>query len=269
MIRIYNIIFVLLYIINIPSYINAELQVDLEFKTDSYVAFKDGFNFEGELNLNKPYLFVSLGCNCWPALAMRAHELRGTAFPFDWLLTPDNIGLVTCLNEKFNNFWNKSYLIRCVNSFTRIPTDIENNYYNFRFTHDWPFNHQVNNERYKEQLESMEIKYTRRIARFESLKNFTGKVFFLRSFQVDPNYQGEYGWNKEKAQNLQNSLRRFFPELDFILVILSYTDPDISEIGDLNGIKEYKIRNSTSHNFFQTVEKEYKQMFTELVAEFG
>ncbi len=258
---IYTIIFLFL-VANIYNPIKAH-----EFDFEAYSDFltKSYFHVEGELSLDKPYIFVSLGCNCWPALAFRAHGLRDTAFPFDWLLTLDDRGLVACLEEKFENFWNESYLIRDFNSFTKLPTDIEHSYYNFRFTHDWPYNNHTSNERYSEQLAFMKTKYTRRIARFGLLRNFTGKVFFVRSYQVDPNYQGEYGWNRQKAQKLHNALKRFFPELNFTLIILSYTNPTIPEIGDLEGVQEYKIRNSTSSNFFQTVDREYKQMFAELL----
>lgn len=260
---IYNSIFFLLFVVNIYNPIKA---YELDFEAYYNFLIKSYFHNEGELSFDKPYIFVSLGCNCWPALALRAHGLRDTAFPFDWLLTPDDRGLVRCLEEQFDNFLNESYLIRELNGYTKVPTDIEHRYYNFRFTHDWPYNNNhTNNERYAEQLAFMKSKYTRRITRFDHLRNFTGKVFFLRAHQVDPHYQGAYGWNKEKTQNLYNALKRFFPELNFTLIILSYTDPTIPEIGDLKGVKEYKIRNSTSGNFFQTVDREYKQMFTELL----
>lgn len=218
------------------------------------------FNFEGQINYDAPYLFVSLGCTCWTAQALRAHGLRNAAFPFDWLLTRDNEKFIMCLNEDFEHFLNPLYLLRSKTS----TTDIENNYYNFQFTHDWPFNKDLRDspERYNEQIQFITSKYSRRINRFKSLNNFQGKVFFIRCCRTDYNYEGEWGWNAKNAQNLNNALKKLFPNLNFTLAILSCTDPSISEIGDIPEVKEYKIANLTGENF-----AEYRSIFLDLIAE--
>lgn len=216
------------------------------------------FEFEGDIHFNKPYLFVSLGCNCWQAQALRlkAHSLRDAAFPFDWLFTRDNNRLIKCLDENFKYFNDETCFIRCPGT----RTDVENTYYNFIFTHDWPPSCNPNNkDGYKKQLEFIKNKYTRRIKRFNNIRNFNGKVFFIRCFQTDPNYIGEYGWNAQNAINLNNALKRFFPDLNFTLVIVSCTDPNVSEIGNIDGIKEYKITNLTADNF-----SAYDDMYAEL-----
>ena len=215
------------------------------------------FEFDGGIHFNKPYLFVSLGCNCWQAQALRAHSLRDAAFPFDWLFTLDNDCLIRCLDEKFKNFFKESY-------FLRDGSNLENTYYKFKFTHDWPYGSlPVNAERYQGQLAFMKVKYTRRIARFDNIRFFKGKVFFMRCLKTDPNYKGEWGWNAQSARNLKDALRRFFPELNFTLVIVSCTDKTVSEIGNIDGVKEYKISDLTAENF-----KTYKTMFMDLIAEF-
>ncbi len=216
------------------------------------------YHFEGQTNYNAPYLFVSLGCTCWPAQALREHGLRDVAFPFDWLLTRNNEKFILCLNENFENFLNYSYFIRSPR------TSIENTYYDFQFTHDWPFHDERDSQaRYNEQLQFITAKYTRRINRFKNINDFQGKVFFIRCWQTDYNYKGKWGWNAKNTQDLNSALKKLFPNLNFTLVILSCTDPSISEIGDLPEIKEYKIANLTGENFI-----EYKSIFLDLIAEF-
>jgi hypothetical protein len=189
------------------------------------------FEFDGSINYDKPYLFVSLGCNCWQAQALRgkAYSLRDAAFPFDWLVTLDTDLLIKCLDEKFKNFCEESCFIRYGD------THVENTYYNFKFTHDWPYGVLPDTkERYKRQLEFIKKKYERRIARFDSLRAFKGKVFFMRCFQVDPHFKGESGWNAQNALNLNNALKRFFPELNFTLVVVSCTEKTVPEIGNID-----------------------------------
>lgn len=220
----------------------------------------ENFEFDGGINFNKPYLFVSLGCNCWQAQALRskAHGLRDAAFPFDWLLTFNNDLVIKCLDEKFKHFCDASQLRRYG------KTHVENIYYNFQFTHDWAYRDEKDSpQRYKEQLEFIKNKYTRRINRFDSIRDFKGKVFFVRCLQVDPKYKGENGWNAQNAINLNNALRRYFPDLNFTLVIVSCTDLAVSEIGYIPGIKEYKVKDLTAENFTT-----YYTMYKDLVAEF-
>ena len=221
--------------------------------------FGTEFEFEGDIQFTKPYLFVSLGCNCWQAQAMRsirAHGLRDAAFPFDWLFSLNNNGLVKCLNENFENFFNESYIQRY------NLTYLDNTYYDFKFTHDWPFyDLNVTEERHIKQLEYIKKKYTRRIKRFRNLNSYNGKVFFIRCFQTHPDYKGEWGWNAQNACNLNEALKRFFPNLNFTLVVVSCTDAAISEIGNLEGVKEYKISDLINDNFAA-----YDIMFKELLA---
>lgn len=230
------------------------------------------FEFDGSINFDKSYVFVSLGCNCWQAQALRlkAHSLRDAAFPFDWLFTFDNDCLIKCLDEKFKYFFDESCFTRCpgklVDSYLSIPLrqiDLVNTYYNFIFTHDWPYLEQYSKERHQGQLEFIQKKYSRRIARFDNLRYFKGKVFFIRCFQLNPKYKGEWGWNAQKAKNLNEALKRFFPALNFTLVVVSCTDPSVSEIGSIDGIKEYKIADLTANNF-----NAYDAMYAELLAEF-
>lgn len=216
------------------------------------------FNFEGDILFTNPYLFVSLGCNCWQAQALRSKQfgLRDAAFPFDWLFTNKNDKLIKCLDEKFEYFSDPTCFVRYAG------THVKNERYSFKFTHDWPYKtKQITNARHNGQLNFIKEKYERRIARFNNIKKFKGKVFFIRCFQTNPNYQAEPGWNAQKAQDLHDALKRYFSKIDFTLVIVSCTDPNVSEIGDIPDIKEYKIRNLTAPNF-----AEFEFMYNDLLA---
>lgn len=213
------------------------------------------FTFEADEDQAQPYLFVSLGYNCWPAQALRdrSFSLRDAAYPFDWLLTPDCDSLVKCLDENFKSFTEAS----CFERYD--DTHVENTHYKFKFSHDWPYHGLFQSpEQHTGQLEHIKNKYTRRIERFRQLKNFKGKVFFLRCF---PDNTGTYGERREDTINLNNALKRFFPKLSFTLVIESYTNPAISEIGEIEGVKEYKIKDLVSNNF-----QDCAFMFEDLIA---
>lgn len=229
----------------------------------------EDFEFEGNVNSNKPYALISLGCNCWQAQALRtedtlelndtdfakifkANGLRDAAFPFDWLLTLDNDKLIQCLDERFQYFNEESYFVR----YDKIC--LENTRYNFKFTHDWPYDGvQLTPERHKGQLAFIKNKYTRRIARFEKLSNFKGKVFFIRAFSADSDY------NDQSSQKLYEALKRFFPDLNFTLVIINWSKHSIFKVTQNEWIKEYRITELTNFTLL------YPDIYKDLLHEFA
>jgi hypothetical protein len=212
----------------------------------------EDFEFEGNVSCGKPYIFVSLGHSCFQAQATRvkdekdsisfceylnnekepdgtrANGLRDAAFPFDWLTSNDVDKLILCLDEKFKHFLDESCFVR------ESLHSLENVRYGLRFTHDWPYqgNH-LDDERHKGQMAYIRQKYARRIARFESLKNYKGKVFFMRSYNFTPDYQNQ------SSRKIRDALRRFFPALNFTLVIVNWTSNSIFKDGLIEGVKEY------------------------------
>lgn len=207
--------------------------------------------------LKKNVTFVSLGNNCWTAQALRAAGLRDRAFPFDWLFSLDNEGLNRALDDDFQNFTNSDFF--SPDNYDCIS--VRNNYYGVVFTHDWPFSdHQMSPDRYNYHLDVIKTKYDRRIARFRQLREYSGKAFFFRTFSTHPDFKGEYGWNTEKAKKLKSSLDRYFPNLDFTLVILSCSDENIPEIDTIDGVLEYKISELR-------IQDKYLPMFNELLTQ--
>ena len=200
-------------------------------------------------------IFVSLGNKCWTAQALQLYKLRECSFPFDWLLTLDDDGLNRALDEDFAYFTDKD----CFSPNDYHPIAVGNNHYGMIFTHDWPFpNNELTEERYHQHLDIIKVKYQRRIERFRKLRNYKGKVFFFRTFSTYSDIIGEYGWNAEKVKKLKACLDHYFPNLDFTLVILSCSDPDISEIGEVKGVMEFKIKELY-------IQENYLNMFTQLL----
>jgi hypothetical protein len=235
----------------------------------SSVMIAEMYDFEGDVSFNKPYMFVSLGHNCWQAQATRvkeglesislaedecvsndhesgktrAHGLRDAAFPFDWLTIYDVNKLILCLDERFKYFNDESCFVR-----EARQIDLENVRYGCRFTHDWPYSGMhLDGERHKGQLDYIKQKYERRIARFEGLKNYKGKVFFMRSFAYGSDYQND------STLKLRDALRRFFPDLNFTLVIINHSSDSIFKAGNIEGVKEYFRSDLTDFGAYSSI----------------
>ena len=210
-------------------------------------------------------LMVSLGSHCEVGLQLKKHQLRKTAFPFDWLLTLNHERFIALLEDDFQFFLDERYLYYPFNR----PTRVEDCYYEIEFCHDWPFfDFWTNPERIREQLDLMKTKYQRRISRFKDLRQYTGKVFFIRAAyhsKIDQHlYFSNENQNKitsAQAFGLKAALDRFFPDLDFTLVILNYSDQIDSFINEEGGILEFAIRKSH-------LAEDYEELFKSLVLQF-
>jgi len=178
-------------------------------------------------------LFVSLGSQCDTAVMLRENHLRFAAFPFDWILTRDHEGFLLILDTDFCFFVDESSLYRIPD----YPQILDNAIYKIQFRHDWPFEDMsVNESRYQQQIAHMKDKYERRIARFRDLRNFEGKVFFIRTAGVE-------SIDEKKAKQILSSLTSYFPLLDFTLVIVNYREEHIPQFDD-EEILEFKIGKS-------------------------
>jgi len=134
--------------------------------------------------------------------------------------------LIAALDEDFGYFIDEGHLFQNPSALWMI----ENRTYHIEFRHDWSFpDFTITPERCKTQLEEMKSKYTRRIERFRQLRNFRGKVVFIRVAQ-DVTYGGPtYWWHEgeervtaEQAIEIRDAISRFFPELDFTLAIVNF-----------------------------------------------
>ncbi len=178
------------------------------------------------LNALTSPLFVSLGADCLTASMMQLFGKRQAAFPLDWLVTMDDEGLIHLLNNNFQDFTNRAHLIaHPINS-----DKLVHYHYHIEFVHDWTSDY-WQKTRYQEEFEKFQIKYQRRIERFQQLANYKGKVIFIRLlrpvhlppelfwFDFSPNED-----EKDYSFSLYAALRRLFPHLDFKLIVVIKTD---------------------------------------------
>ena len=209
------------------------------------------------LNLDQGVTLVSLGSSCEIAIQMQDHHLRKAAFPFDWLLTCNHDPSISLLENDFAFFLDDQYLIQHPVS----PYVIENCYYKVEFRHDWPSPELRDSATcYSQQLQEMRVKYARRINRFRDLAHYPGKVFFIRTAydpQNDPNlYWGMEGIEQitaQEAQELKDVLERYFPSLDFTLIIVNYIENNVKSINCIDKVVEFKISKHNKHSYYTNI----------------
>jgi hypothetical protein len=203
-------------------------------------------------NMTRGVIFVSLGCDCFIAKALRHWRLRNAAFPFDWNFSLFLDKVIKLIDEDFRFFFTRDFGHQSC-------CGCKGNLYSVEFCHDNPFYDPADPE-----TTEIMLKYERRIERFRSLRFYPGKVIFMR--QAYDNFQwpnAEFGRrigkiDKEEALALRDSLRRYFPGLDFLLVIINLDNAGVPPITDIENVIEYKI--GSFHKFGS-----YRAIFEELM----
>lgn len=179
-------------------------------------------------------LFVSLGSHCEVAANIRHNTLRMQAFPFDWIGTSHHEKFLELLDNDFAFFLDESVMFQYPEN---LPT-FNNTYYGIRFRHENPSDPTISFTQY---LTEISAKYEPRIKRFRELKNFLGKVFFIRAALDSQDYLSII--SKEQQKTLRAALDRFFSPLNFTLVIINYSEENkYKELELQDGIIEFKIR---------------------------
>lgn len=181
-------------------------------------------------------IFVSLGSVCEVAHALRACNLRKAAFPFDWITTIDSEGFLEILRDNFKYFLDE----KCFKVADKGPGQILQTFYRLEFLHEGDFRGDL----YAPTMQKLQTKYQRRIDRFRKLSEYKGKVFFLRTCYLHSmTDHHRYFFCADNLEitdkyslELYSILKRFFPQLDFSLIIINN-----DSTGDL---KEEKRLNS-------------------------
>lgn len=167
----------------------------------------------------KEPLFVSLGSTCATAHMHRECGIRKAAFPFDWIISFDGEKLIDIFEEDFLHFLDTDVL-------EISGQALLNTYYHLEFLNegDW--------EDAAYSIKEFSLKCQRRIHRFRELANYQGKVFFVRTacphalsdphriWRVKENIHITY----EYAEKLYQTLKAYFPKLDFELIIMNGYD---------------------------------------------
>lgn len=172
--------------------------------------------------LSEDILFVGLGSYCESADILRSCGVRKAAFPFDWILSTDGKKLIEIMDDDFSHFLEEAYLVPAKSS----NTVLLQTFYHMEFHHEglWHGDPDV----LVQNREKLIKKYQRRVERFRQLKDYQGKVVFVRfanKYSLEPNVFYRCRENLEitdaSALNLYSALKRYFPELNFYLMIVN------------------------------------------------
>lgn len=220
-------------------------------------------DIDNALNSIESPLFVSLGSHCEASGLLRENKLRKVAFPFDWMETSNTEKFLTIFQDDFRYFLDQRYFVRN----PRNPWFIEHTYYHIEFRHDGPpaeFMEHPN--RYAIQFEHIDKKYARRITRFRQIRNYEGKVVFIRTafdFNNDPYaYWGSPEDGRityEQALALKLTLDQYFPTVDFVLAIVNYADEPVPQITGIDGVYEFKVRRDHKGEDYRALFQTFKQ----------
>lgn len=170
-------------------------------------------------------LFVSLGSVCEVAHILREIGLRHASYPFDWITTIDTDGFMDLLRDDFEHFLDSASLsVLRQNAYPLLNT-----YYKMEFLHDGRFDKDVN-------MVDFKSKYQRRIDRFRNLRQYEGRVVFLRhayKFSTTDHHRvytcaENVEITDEHTTEIYDLLKSYFPHLMFTLLIVNNHDrPDI------------------------------------------
>ncbi len=182
-----------------------------------------------ELEKKNTAQIISLGGDCHTTIALRDLGFRKEAFPFDWVISTDHSVFIKILNEDFYNFLDEN----CFVIVDGVPSR-RNIYYVFDFPHDFDLS-----EDRKSEWASFKEKYERRIERFRALRLYQGKVFFIRTLWSQPTEEVQE--NYKRTIEIRDALDRYFPELDYTLIIWSYSDLNIPALEPIEHVIELRI----------------------------
>lgn len=196
----------------------------------------------------KAPLFVSLGSHCEVFHCLKESGLVKKRYPFDCIRVLNQECLIRILDEDFNHFLEEHSFIShpfhpgiCANARYEVEFDVD---FDSSFSDSWAsFNRLVH------QVQRIQPRFQRRIERFRKLSRFGGRVFFIRTaFDFDGDLIPLWGEDRhakittEQAFALRRALDRYFPTLDFTLVIVNHAEVGTPLIRDVDGIIEFRIR---------------------------
>jgi hypothetical protein len=155
---------------------------------------------------DRPYILISLGCNCECAYQLRERKLSGAFFPFDWMRTENFDAISVMLETDFQDFLNKENLVlgnrNSPTASCRLVTDTK---HDMKFLHDFPWDKNL-----EESYDAVKQKYARRIARFYRALATDKQIYFFRRDLV----------TQTQIINFCNVIQKKFPDLKFTLIVM-------------------------------------------------
>ncbi|MBX7067147.1 MAG: papain-like cysteine peptidase [Parachlamydiales bacterium] len=219
----------------------------------------------------KEVLIISLGSHCLTASLIRNSGLRSAAYPFDWLLSLDNEGVVQMLDDDFAYFLDEEFLAPDSLLLPKAHAEsLVHLKYHVEFVHEGNFrsNCLQNIQRVKE-------KYARRIERFKNLAHFPGTVYFVRCNYLDGQTDIHRSFKFSEIVDISDadairihaSLKKRFPELKFKLIIVNQSSSMEERISmeqiDEAGILKTRANFTSNERLYQA----YAQFFHSLLVD--
>lgn len=208
------------------------------------------------LPIDNSYECIGLGETCTVAAALQMFQLRKAAYPLDWTICNYN-ALCSILQEDFKDFLNPNYLSIRADNHGII------NKYGLVFVHDFPTIYYSGDVEKEDTVGENELrhdwinflpeiqnKYERRIQRLRDVCISEKKIYFIRHGGIK---------DKQQACALRDILKKAYPYLDFILVIIG-NDLSFEKPWEESHIKNYYLRNTTVWNDVA----EWKNIFIDL-----
>jgi hypothetical protein len=189
------------------------------------------------------------------------------AFPFDWIVSMDGQQLIQMLNEDFCEFLNERHFF----VYPRDPYPLFHTYYHLEFLHEGNWKQ----ENYFSNLEKFLAKYQRRIERFRLLRDYKGRVFFIRAAYPhsldDPHryyrFQENLEITDEYALRLYKGLKKYFPRLKFTLLLFNYQTTGGIVLEKKLSNRIFKIRANSNFDNISDKTALYKKFFDGLIEE--
>jgi len=223
--------------------------------------------------LSQETLFVSLGSYCGPAGLSLSSGLRKAAFPFDWNVSFDGEKLIELLEDDFLHFLDDDYLLTDDFLIPFASGILLNIYYHIEFVHEGVFKGPDSLQK----LELMKEKYRRRIDRFRNLREYSGKVYFMRAGHLDSltdhnrvfKNKDNIEISPEYSLRLYKTLKMRFPKLNFSLIIINPPHPQQypQEIEEESRILDNLILVRAPIENAEQMQEAYKKFFFQLLKE--
>lgn len=194
------------------------------------------------------FIVIPLGCHCGVAWWMREYNIRVSAFPFDWCITPYR-ALYEVINNDFADYFNKENLVPSCKQYWRddlcdfytkvyhsdvdgSPGAVLDKKIQMIFAHDFPNNlYATINNHYEIQY----IKYTRRIKRFFEVIHSGKHIYFIRLHDI----------TKQQTLELYQLLKNKYPTTPFTLIALGSDAQEFSQDWAMPHIKNIFISEET------------------------
>ena len=157
----------------------------------------------------RPYTqIISLGRACQPRYQLRRMRGTGDAYPFDWIITPDD-GLCSVIADRLAGLMDPQYLQRGADGV------VKDTRHDIRFLHEFPPGQPI-----EAGLAQHGARYVNLGRKWQTLMASDQRVLFVR----------QLAWNEDiamTAARLVGTLEQAAPALDFDLLYL--TEPDLHD----------------------------------------